>query len=199
MVESNNSATGTRKSMSWESKLLLWVVIAGLLAIGIFCLIASIRPHPQADSGAATISTQTPPTLSPEYKLGDAAKVGAFTVTVNSSESATELKTEITPAKTDNQFVIVTLSIASNADAPRDISRNMFKLVDSNGRTYEAYDASAKMNGTEALFYETVNPGLSRTRYLAFETPKGTVPAALNVDDGVALAKKETVKISLTK
>lgn len=98
-------------------------------------------------------------------------------------------------AKTENLFIILKVKITSNDTKPRDISTSLFKLQDSQNRTFEAYD---NYYGNDSLIYETINPGLTVTKTILFEIPstlKGNV--SLLANSGVALAGGVTVKINL--
>jgi hypothetical protein len=123
-------------------------------------------------------------------KLGDKINAGKFGLLVASATVSTRLKSDI---KTEDQFITVKLTLTNNDTDPRDISSNMFKLTDGDGRTYKAYSVT----GDDFLYYETINPGLSRSRSVAFETPKGIAGLSLVADSGVALAGGEYVTVDL--
>ncbi|ANY67675.1 hypothetical protein BBD42_15280 [Paenibacillus sp. BIHB 4019] len=147
-----------------------------------------------ASPGEATASSTPAPT--PKLpSVGEKATVGKFDLTINGLKTAAEFRGETT----EGQFVIVTVSITNNDSDPRDISSNMFKLSDGDGKTYGTFDGIffTRQGETEDLVYETVNPGLTRKRIVVFETPKDISGLRLSIADGVALKATTTIDYSL--
>ena len=164
--------------------------------------IHAAQPLPSTSSKAINVNTHTPPPASASettYKMGEAAKVGEFLVTVKGTAMASRLYSELSATHTEGQFIIFLLTLTNSSDKPRYIGSNMFELVDATGRPFKAYQTTMKINGIDALHYEAeaVDPGLTRKCYIVFETPKGTKPAELKIADGVTAAKMTTVKIAL--
>jgi hypothetical protein len=184
------------------------IVLAGLALIIIAMVIVSmVNPPVPTKTAVATTAPKsyvatTKPTPSPTpapvtHKIGDKVAAGKFVLTVTSANVTTQLKSDYTDVKTEDQFVVVKVAITNNDEKARDVSTNMFTLADGSGKTYKAYDRSVGVSGDEFLFYETINPGLSRTRSVAFETPKGIAGLKLIANSGVALAGGESVTVDL--
>lgn len=130
------------------------------------------------------------------YKLNEVAAAGKLEVTATKSSTVTSFKTQYNDVqKTDNQFVIVTVKLTNKDEHARDVSSKMFKLVDSDGKTYDPYDKT--VIDDSLLIYETINPGISRTKKVLFETPKDITIAKLRADSGVAFAGGQPVDIGL--
>lgn len=145
---------------------------------------------------AKPTTTVPPETAAP---LNVETAVGKFAVTMLDTTITNELKSTYTHDKTADQFVVVKLTIKNNDDKARDVSTSMFELLDGNGKSYKALEKSVSIEGDEVLFYETINPGLSRTRLVVFETPTGISGLQIRADSGVALAGGKYVKFDLGK
>lgn len=145
----------------------------------------------------AAIPSQTAQTQSEknvtEYKRGETAKAGKFDIVASGMQITKEIKSDFLTKTSENQFVVVTVKITNNDDRARDISSGMFELIDEKGRTYKAADITFD----EFLFYDTINPGLSKSAKVAFETAEGLNKFKLKADSGVALAGGESVIIDL--
>jgi hypothetical protein len=173
------------------------VALSVVLAIGVSACGSKNTETVAVATVAPTASVAPTPTPAPVFKLNDKVTAGKFAVTASDTKVTSELKSTYTSEKTQDQFVVVKVAITNNDDRARDVSTSMFKLTDGNGKNYEAFDKSVGVDGDEFLFYETINPGLTRERSVAFETPKGISGLKLVVDSGVALAGGEKVAIDL--
>lgn len=135
-----------------------------------------------------TIAPTQAPTLK-QASAGTETAVGNFFITVGDVNTTQD----ISGTKTEDQFVTVAITIKNGDDRARDISSNMFTLVDGKGISYEAADIYYE----EYLVYETVNPGLTRKYKVAFETPAGISGLKLRANDGVAFASESTTEFTL--
>lgn len=70
---------------------------------------------------------------------------------------------------TANNFVIVTVKIDNAGDDAYDVNTLRFKLI-ADDKEYE-YDADAVLYLDNAMFMDTLNPGLSKEYNIAYETP----------------------------
>lgn len=157
--------------------------------IGILLVISVIYVACTAVTDDNSTTTTAPPIKA--YNIKEDAVAGTFTYNVSEAYADTKFGS----AKTENLFVIMKIKITSNDTKPRDISKSLFKLVDSQNRTFEAFDG---YYGNDSLMYDTVNPGLTATKTILFEVPgtlKGNV--SLLADSGVSLAGGSAVKINL--
>lgn len=178
------------------------LLLLGLLSTWISHLDTSTTVEAQSivDAANAAAAVTPPPSPSPQlitFKLKEDAKAGTFVYNASDVRVSSELKTSYTRIKTEDQFVVVKLKITNKDKRARDISAHAFELLDSAGTEYEAYNPLASVGGDEVLFYETINPGLSRTRLVVFETPKGISGLKLQAKSGVMLAGDEITQIDL--
>ncbi len=70
---------------------------------------------------------------------------------------------------TANNFIIVTVKIDNSGDDAYDVNTLRFKLI-ADDKEYE-YDADAVLYLDNAMFMDTLNPGLSKEYNIAYETP----------------------------
>lgn len=136
----------------------------------------------------ATQETAKPeqPAAPKEYKLNEMATVGKFDIIALDDTIETEIKGKYSSEKTENQYVVITLKVTNNDDRARDVGGSMFTLIDSKNRSYQKADVA--MTDQNFLMYETINPGLSKTFKIAFETARGLKGFKLKTSSGVLLA-----------
>lgn len=80
------------------------------------------------------------------------------------------------------EFIILTMSVANIGDQAQSYFGGNQKLIDSNGREYEANsEADMWMNSGTG----DINPGNSIQVKAAFDVPPGTQPAELEVHDSM--------------
>jgi hypothetical protein len=176
----------------------LYLIGGAILAVIVGFVIYSALDTPSntlynAQTAVAQVEEQAETPAAVTGNLGDKLDAGEFGITVSSAKITAKLDNGYNGVTTENQFVVVKVTVSNNDDRARDISKGMFTLVDRDNKTYKAYDVS----GGAFLMYDTINPGLLRTRSVAFETPKGISEFALIADSGVALAAGETATIYL--
>ncbi|MCD9024299.1 DUF4352 domain-containing protein [Cohnella silvisoli] len=189
-----------KKKREQGDKILYWalgVIILLIIIAGIFASNGS-NENPVATSSSPISIVETPAAaIIPVYKLGQDAKAGTFTYKVSGVTVTDVLKSGYDETKTEDQFVVVKIRITNGDVNPRDISANSFELRDQSGNSYKAFDRNSNVGKDEPLYYETLNPGLSRTRVVIFETPAGISGLTLRADSGVALAGGEFIDIDL--
>lgn len=114
---------------------------------------------------------------------------------IASVEAKRELSGGIFDKKdTDGQFVVLEMSILNRDNRARDISPTLFSLLDEDGRKYDY----VSMASEKFIKLETLNPGISRTGLLAFETPVGVKGLKLKAKSGILLAGGESTVIELS-
>jgi len=133
----------------------------------------------------------------PTFQMKEDATAGKFIYNIDAVLIESRIEFDYTKLITNDQFVVLKIKITNDDDRARDISSHAFTLLDAKGRKYDAYDPPGPFDSEVILYYETINPGLSRTRMLLFETPKGIDGLKLRADSGVALAGGEIVEINL--
>ncbi|MGV9820905.1 DUF4352 domain-containing protein [Nocardia xishanensis] len=79
------------------------------------------------------------------------------------------------------EYILVYVDVTNTADKPQTYFGDNQKLVDDQGRLY-TNDTAAELNLDKDLAAE-INPGNKISVILAFDVPKGTVPAAIEFHD----------------
>lgn len=74
--------------------------------------------------------------------------------------------------KTENNFVVVSLTIRNNGTEPYDVNSIRFVLM--NGELEYQDNTSAALSIDNGMFMDTINPGLSKEYTLVYETPMTT-------------------------
>lgn len=88
---------------------------------------------------------------------------------VNFSVSKIVDATSIGDLTTDNNFIIMTVKIDNQGDEVYDVNALRFKLL-VDDKEYEYY-ADAVLSMENAMYMDTINPGLSKEYDIVYETP----------------------------
>ena len=180
-----------------------WALALGALLV-LFVLIGALGGDgdtPTATTGdepAAETTTEPAPPAEPEPTeapapepepeagpgIGDEAVDGDFTFVVSSVEDGPPIIGDADfGAEPQGKFVLVTMTVTNNGDAPGSFFGDNQYLVDTEGRRASA-DTEAGIYLDEAQsFYEEINPGNSLTGVVVFDIAADAVPASLELHD----------------
>lgn len=92
---------------------------------------------------------------------------------VESVENVKKLGSGFTEITTENNFVVVHLTITNNSDEPYSLNALNF-LLSSGDKEYTHDDRLILLNDDNYLFLGDLNPGLSGTYAIVYETPTDT-------------------------
>lgn len=102
------------------------------------------------------------------------------------------------PATTENNFVVVTITIFNNGTEPYDVNSSRFVLM--NGEIEYEDDTSAALSVDNGMFMDTINPGLTKEYVLAYETPMTTQECDFQLKiKYITFMESESVYISLAE
>lgn len=177
-------------------RILIVLMAAGLAGCGANS-VNPATPQPIAAPVAAK-PTPSPPPKDVIYTLADDIVIDSTGIKINEIKTATEVKTKFSHEKTENQFIVISATFTNRGNAGISVSPSRFTVVDADGKKYEALDRATSVRGDEILFHEELNPGLSATKLIVFETPKNVKAARLQVFDGATqFMKPEKTYIEL--
>lgn len=134
------------------------------------------------------------------YAVGDEVTAGDIGVVVNSVEEQESFESDnqfIDAVTTDGKFIVVDATLTNNASDAKTFSSMMFKIVDEQGRNFEALtDANLMMIlEDQNLFLESVNPGMSRTGVFVFEVPADVEAYSLEISGGLWSGSKTVIRL----
>ncbi len=166
---------------SGTPKWLLPVLIGiGVTLIGIVAGVASMQSSPTGSTSSVAI---------PENAAARTVRLDDLSVTVTKVErGATATDGAFTDTKAKGEFVFVTLAVENVGDGQASIHADDQFLVDDRGRLFSA-DTSADWDLNDELKLE-LNPGMSGTRIIPFDVPKGTVLAEISLSEGLFSSNK---------
>jgi len=132
------------------------------------------------------------------YKIGDTVSVGNFEYTVLEVSDSNVLGTNpYLKKETENNYVKVKLSVKNIGNEAKYIDNRMFELSDKKGSKYSA-DSTLDMYANESgenFFFEEINPGITKSAYVVFETPSANseVHYELKVNGGIVSGKSAII------
>lgn len=148
----------------------------------------------------AATEAQTEAETEALYAVGDEVTAGDIGVVVNSVEEQESFESDnqfIDAVTTDGKFIVVDATLTNNASDAKTFSSMMFKIVDEQGRNFEALtDANLMMIlEDQNLFLESVNPGMSRTGVFVFEVPADVETYSLEISGGLWSGSKTVIRL----
>lgn len=189
---------GAKLRMGFFKKAFLGIV--GFIVIVIIIAVASNSEGDKATSGAPATGSKSTAAPAKTFKIGDDVASGNITYKINGVKTASKLgKSDAFSKKTEGQFIIIDISVLNNDKDSRTIDTNLFKLKDAAGKEYSA-DAMADMYANEGgttFFLAKVNPGLTKTGFIVFETPKDIKGLILECSSGLGFSGGKYVSIDL--
>lgn len=203
-VRASKSNTKPKK----KSKLMPIIIVVVLLAI-IGSMFGGDDDTPNDEQSKTVLSQNKEPAKTAEpveaeklYEVGESFDTGKLGVEVLEVEERTEFKSDnqfIDSVTTEGKFIAVKAKLTNNDTEARTFSSSMFKIIDEQDRTFETLtDANLMMIlDDDNLFFESCNPGMSRTGIFVFEVPDGVESYYLEVLSGTGFAAKTSAKVKL--
>lgn len=103
------------------------------------------------------------------YGFGDTVKVGDFEYTVNSASNATHVGSAYVGDDTDNNFVIVNITVKNVGNSENDLLTKMM-IYHVGNNEYEPHSSGIYLdNGFYVL--QSIGAGISKTVNVLYETP----------------------------
>jgi len=217
---------GNEKSFYKRTWFILLVIVGMLLLMCFMCSVVGLLGSDNSssnsvvdtpDNPAATEASEEPaepeeepiedaPEVEAEepedtgHDIGKTFTVGEFAYTVNSVSSSQHLGEGPFSMTTEDEFIIVNVTVRNNDTEERMVDTLLFTLIDSQGIEYDPEaGAVLYLDSAGSFFYEDVNPGVSRTGDVVFEVREGLAGLSLQVDSGVLFAGGESVVIRLDR
>lgn len=119
--------------------------------------------------------------------IGDAARDGKFEFVVESVKpGVASVGDDFLQEQAQGQFVLVKISVTNIGDEAQTMFDSEQKIVDTQGRTFEANSAAAiSIEGNSDVWLTDVNPGNTATGTMVFDMPKGATPASIELHDSM--------------
>ena len=119
--------------------------------------------------GGSTRDTATKPITVPVAINEFAVDRDGVAFCVTKVENLKSIGSGYSEVTTENNFVVVTITIFNNGTEPYDVNASRFVLM--NGEIEYQHDSDAVWAIDNGMFLDTINPGISKEYTLAYETP----------------------------
>lgn len=141
----------------------------------------------EAGVGTADDASEAGAQSQPAGKIGEPVRDGAFEFTVTKVEPGIErVGDEYVGSDAQGQYVIVHLTVRNVANEAKLLSDSDQKLVDAQGRTFDAASGEAAMSlPNSQTFLNNINPGNSVDGQLLYDVPKGAKLAGIQLHDSM--------------
>lgn len=192
-----------KKKKSILKKWWFWLIVV-IVVIGVSGNNDESKPSSsnQSDSGTSDNTQQQDEVTEKLYSIGENVVVGNLEFVVNNFEETTEITSDnmfIDSVTTQGKLVVIDMTVKNNDKESRTIDSTMFKLIDDQGREFDALNSAELMMILDDvnIFLKQVNPGLSLEGTFVFEIPADVESYSLELASGVAFAggKTETIKL----
>ena len=100
--------------------------------------------------------------------------------------------------ETDQQFIVLQLTVANNGPEAQLIDPSLFKLKDGQGNEFDPMvDGDMYVNQSEPFFLQDVYPGTPRAGNIVFEVPADAEQLQLIVQSGIGFEGDQAETITL--
>jgi len=202
-----NDKVETKKKKAIYKKWWFWVIIVFILVAVMANGSGNDEPNTATtDGGAAAPKNENTPAAEeqkeaenpPLATLNQEVSAGAFAFTANKVEFTKSVGNEYVNKKTENQYLVVKMTVKNNDNEARMLDDSMFMVKDANGIEYKPdSEAAIYANEESSFFLEEINPNLTKTGYVVFELPEGITGLTLHCDSGLGWSGGESVAIDL--
>jgi hypothetical protein len=121
------------------------------------------------------------------FDFNQAVQAGDFTWKFTDSRTAAFIgSNEYFRKEANGEYIIVDVEVTNTGNKAQILSDSYVKLVDGQGREYSA-DSTASMylGNQQSLFFEQINPGVSKRGALVFDVPKGLDVAKVRISNNL--------------
>ncbi len=134
--------------------------------------------------------------------IGDTVGVGRFAVLVHTPEVKSSVGNQYLKQEANGEYWVIPISIRNDDKEARMITTAMFKLVSSDGTSFDP-DAAAAMylDSKSSLLLDNINPGIQVDGYIVFDMPKGQKVSnyVMEVTDAFSFTGNNKAVIQLSK
>lgn len=169
-------------------------VAAGLTLSG--CSAGTTTTGAGATAAASSSTQAAAPAAAKGAGLNSPVTVGSFEYTATGSKDAgTTVGTSPLSQTAQGTYVEVDLTIKNVGNSPATFVSNYVKVVDANGKTYDA-DPTATLYASpnQQAWVAAINPGNSINGPILFDVPVGTRAASIEVSDNM-FTKGQTIHL----
>ena len=152
-------------------------------------------PTTKASAPSSSVSTVAPVPVAPEpvgptvAPAGSAVRDGKFEFRVLSIERAKSVSDPTgNPYMTttaQGEFIVITMSVTNIGNEAQNYFGQNQKVIDANGREYEANSAAGMWMNTGLSIMGDINPGNAIQVKIAFDVPPGTQATELELHDSM--------------
>ncbi|WP_410513175.1 DUF4352 domain-containing protein [Paenibacillus sp. BR2-3] len=173
----------------WNNTLIRrWCLAAFTILVVIYiagCSNPSAKSTSNEQSGSET-GQETPQTSGKEHKLGDTVVVDKLRYKVSSASTQKKIGNDSDNKTTDQQFIVLQVTIANTGTAAQLVDPSLFKLKDGQAREFEPmFDGDMYVNQGNIFFLQDVNPDSPREGNIVFEVPADATQLKLFVQSGI--------------
>ncbi|GGO26958.1 DUF4352 domain-containing protein [Microbispora bryophytorum] len=150
--------------------------------------VATVRQDETAPAVGDDQETEQPADESEDKtagKVGTPVRDGKFQFTVKKVSRADSVGSGFTEQKPKGEFILIVITVENIGDEAQSFAGSVQKLIDADGREYEADTGAALWLKDSKSMYEQINPGLSVDGTVVFDVPKGLNPVAIELHDSL--------------
>jgi len=193
----------SRFGIQFSSWMVVLIAVVGLGVAGAMMPTAtdSTNTEPETTDSQEMNSDQTETSSEPgqEYthSIGDSFSVGELSYTVTDVITRSVVGTNrYTQEEADGEFVLVDILITNDGQESTSITNDHLKLVDSQERSYTV-DTDAFLAVEDSFTFEQLDPGLSKSGTLVYDTPASQTGRTLEVSPAGIFSTAEPHYVNL--
>lgn len=172
-----------KKKRKWP-----WILGAVVVLIVIIAVASNMGSDNSTPSGSSPNATSNGGGNKQDAGLNTPVRDGKFEFVVTGVQKglASVGDNPYLTEQAQGQFVVVTMTVKNISDRAYGFSPTAQKLVDAQGRSFEASTtAQIALGGSDIPVWDNINPGNTVTAKVVFDMPKDATPAAMELHDSM--------------
>jgi hypothetical protein len=167
--------------------LLLIIAVIGLFAYGYFT--SSLpAPFPALHRTTTPATSTTNPNLLPNARINEPFVYGSVLYTITGVDKKVQVQQGTSIFTASGTFVLVSVTVRDQGQAPVTLQPSSFSLRDSQGREFSLHQAATRaassVPGKTDLFAEALQPGVDRQAVIVFDVPRADSDFSLRLYSG---------------
>ncbi|WP_219414068.1 DUF4352 domain-containing protein [Pseudonocardia nigra] len=165
--------------------LLVCIVYAAAFGAAVSAASSAVDDAPAISAPSGDSPPQAPGVETAAARIGEEVRDGSFAFTVTSVETGIErLGESFLQSEAQGSYVLVHVTVTNIGSEAELFSGSSQKLLDAQGRTFDADSGAAVMNLPDSeSFLNNINPGNSVNGSVVFDVPEGLVPMAIELHE----------------
>ncbi|MGV8169495.1 MAG: DUF4352 domain-containing protein [Candidatus Nanoarchaeia archaeon] len=129
------------------------------------------------------------------YSLNQEVKAGTLTWKITGSSTSEVIGGDYFNSIADGIYLILSVEVTNTGNSAQYVSGTYVKLVDEKNREFSADSGASFYLGGDGIFYDQINPGITKKGYIVYDVPEDMHVAGLLISNNELESQVYRVKL----